>query len=126
MNLSTAEISATVATNDLNRAKQFYGDTLGLKQAEENQAGVGYRGATGLVFVYQSDTAGSGKATAANFNVTDIAAVAAELKNKGVEFEHYDIPNVKWEGDVAVMGPMKMAWLKDPDGNILGITQMSQ
>ena len=47
--------------------------------------------------------------------------VVRTLKNKGVTFEHYDMPNTRREGDVHVSGPMKVAWFKDPDGNILSV-----
>jgi hypothetical protein len=50
-----------------------------------------------------------------------VAAVVDELKQKGVLFEHYDLPGATLEGDVHVMGEMKAAWFKDPDGNILGL-----
>jgi len=124
MKLAEADVVAMVAVKDIAKGKEFYGTTLGLKQDMENQGGLAYKCGSGTLFVYPSETAGSGKATAANWNVADIAAVVEELKGKGVSFEHYEIPGATYEGDVAVMGPMKAAWFKDPDGNILGLTQM--
>jgi catechol 2,3-dioxygenase-like lactoylglutathione lyase family enzyme len=124
MKIADENVVAMVAVKDLAKGKEFYGGTLGLKQDMERPGGVAYKSGSGMLFVYPSDTAGSGKATSANWNVTDIEAVVAELKAAGVTFEHYDIPGAKQEGDVSVMGPMKAAWFKDPDGNILGLTQM--
>lgn len=125
MKISDSDVVAMVAVKDLDKGKEFYGKTLGLEQAMESPGGVAYKSGSGTLFVYPSETAGSGKATAANWNVTDIDDVVKELKDAGVSFEHYEIPGAKYDGDVAVMGEsMKAAWFKDPDGNILGLTQM--
>ena len=53
--------------------------------------------------------------------VEDVDAEVRALKAKGVTFEHYDMPGLKLEGDIHVAGPTKVAWFKDPDGNILNI-----
>ena len=119
--LNEATVYATVAVKDIDKAKEFYGGTLGLEQTDENPGGVGYKSGEGQLFVYPSSTAGSGQATCASWNVEDVAAVVDELKQKGVLFEHYDLPGATLEGDVHVMGEMKAAWFKDPDGNILGL-----
>lgn len=124
MKLANFDVVATVATKDLARAKEFFGQTLGLTMQQEIDAGVSFTSGKTDIFVYQSDTAGSSKATCANWNVDDIAAVVAELKSKGVKFETYDIPGATKDGDVMVMGSTKATWFKDPDGNIFGITQM--
>jgi catechol 2,3-dioxygenase-like lactoylglutathione lyase family enzyme len=112
-----------VAVRDLAKGKEFYGGTLGLQQVDENPGGVAYRCGTGQMFVYQSDTAGSGKATAACWLVPDVAAAVDELKEKGITFEHYDFPGMELHGDVHSMmdGAAQAAWFKDPDGNILSI-----
>ncbi len=119
--LADSTIFSNIAVKDIAAGKKFYGETLGLKQTDENMAGAAYASGTGKVFVYQSPTAGSGQATCATWEVADIEAVVADLKGKGVNFEHYDLPGGSWQGDVAVMGPMKAAWFKDPDGNVLGL-----
>jgi len=74
-----------------------------------------------LINVYRSQFAGTNKATALTWPVEDVEAEVRALKAKGVTFEHYDIPDLKLEGDIHVAGPMKVAWFKDPDGNILNI-----
>lgn len=119
--LADSRVVATVAVKDIDKAKTFYGGTLGLMQTDENPGGVTYTVGGGLLFVYQSPTAGSGQATCAHFEVSDVEAVAKELKDRGVEFEQYDMPGGTREGDVHTMGNMKAAWFKDPDGNILGL-----
>ncbi len=72
------------------------------------------------LIVYRSQYAGTNKATALNWNVGDgIDETVAALREKGVAFEHYDFPGSTRNGDVHVMGPMKSAWFKDLDGNII-------
>lgn len=122
--LESATVVANVAVSDINKAKEFYQQTLGLKQTDENMGGVTYTSGGGKLFVYQAPTAGSGQATCATWEVTDIAAVVKELSDKGVKFEHYEWPGAEHEGDVHIMGGMKAAWFKDPDGNILGLANV--
>jgi hypothetical protein len=74
--------------------------------------------------VYRSQYAGTNKATALNWKVDDIERVVATLKDKGVAFEHYDFPGATRTGDVHLMGPMKSAWFKDPDGNIIALMSL--
>lgn len=124
--LKDHDSSAIVAVADLTRARAFYGDTLGLEPAGEGaEEGVlVYRtGATRLV-VYESRFAGTNRANAVVWGVGgDLDAIVAGLEAKGVEFEHY--PDIgRLEGNVHHAGGMKLAWLKDPDGNILHVNSM--
>ncbi|HEX7977510.1 MAG TPA: hypothetical protein VF461_02850, partial [Gemmatimonadaceae bacterium] len=73
------------------------------------------------VMVYQSRFAGTNKATAATWEVGDVEREVGLLKEKGVAFEHYDMPDMARHGDIRVAGDLKAAWFKDPDGNILAI-----
>ena len=110
-----------IGVKDLAAAKKFYSDTLGLKMVKEDEWEMYYQ-TGGVTFnVYKTDYAGTNKATYCTWKVDDVAAEVTNLKGKGVEFEHYDMPGVTLEGDVHVMGEMKAAWFKDPDGNILCI-----
>lgn len=120
--LGDADISAVLAVKDLGEAKKFYGDVLGLQKAGEDPGGVNYKSGKTNVYVYPSELAGTNKATAAGWTVSDLEKVVEELKAKGVSFEHYDdLPGTKLEGDVHVMGNFKAVWFKDPSGNILSI-----
>ena len=113
---------ATLAVKDMDAAKKFYEGTLGLTKANDTPGGILYKSGSSSVFVYPSELAGSNKATAASWGVgEDIASVIAALKAKGVTFEKYDIPGATHDGDVHVMGGLKTAWFKDPDGNILNL-----
>lgn len=121
--LGQGKVFATIAVTDLDRAKQFYSETLGLEQSDENAGGVTYACGGGTsIFVYPSPTAGTNQATYASWAVADFDATLDELRAKGVTFEHYDgMPGVTREGDVHVMGDFKSAWFKDPDGNVLAV-----
>ena len=75
-----------------------------------------------LINVYRSQFAGTNKATAVTWTVGDeIGRIVKALKDKGVAFEHYDMPGTTLEGDIHVGHGMKVAWFKDPDGNILNL-----
>jgi catechol 2,3-dioxygenase-like lactoylglutathione lyase family enzyme len=124
--LKDHDSSAIVAVADLGRAREFYGGVLGLgliDQAGEEGVLVYRTGATRLV-VYQSEFAGSNRANAVVWGVGgELDAIVAALEAKGVEFEHY--PELgRLEGNVHVAGGARLAWLKDPDGNILHINSM--
>lgn len=121
--LANNTVSATVAVSDVSKAKDFYGNILGLKLESEFPGGVAYLSGSGRLLVYESNTAGKNEATSAGWEVTGIEALVEELKNKGLSFESYDMPGVTQEGDIHVAGPMKAAWFKDPDGNILGLAE---
>jgi catechol 2,3-dioxygenase-like lactoylglutathione lyase family enzyme len=115
--------AATVAVKDIEAGKKFYEETLGLTKAEDDPGGILYKSGDSFVFVYQSEFAGTNKATAVSWGVgEDIQSVVDGLKAKGVSFEQYEIPGATHEGDVHVIGDLKAAWFKDPDGNILNIT----
>ncbi len=113
---------ANVAVKDLDVATKFYKNTLGLTPVhEEAKEVVVFRSGTSEINVYRSDYAGTNKATAVTWNVDNVKEEVAALKSKGVVFEHYDMPGMTRDGDVYVSGDMKVAWFKDPDGNILNV-----
>jgi catechol 2,3-dioxygenase-like lactoylglutathione lyase family enzyme len=120
--LRNTDAVATLAVKDLGAAARFYEGTLGLSRAggEDDEAILFQSGDT-TINVYQSTFAGTNKATALTWTVDDVDDVVRTLKGKGVKFEHYDLPDTKREGDVHVSGDIKVAWFKDPDGNILSV-----
>jgi hypothetical protein len=80
-----------------------------------------YKSGNASLLVYESQYAGTNKATAVSWAVEDLEDVVRELKGKGVHFEHYDLPNTTRKGDVHGSGNTKAAWFKDPDGNVLAL-----
>ncbi len=120
--LGDKEVCASIAVSDMDAATKFYGETLGLKAGMKSPGGTFFKSGSSGVFVYTSGFAGTNKATYASWMVEDVEAVAKALKDKGVEFEQYDdLPGVKREGDIHIMGELKSVWFTDPDGNILNI-----
>src|SRR2546423_9229136 len=120
--LGDNEVMATVAVKNRAAGRKFYEGKLGFKivHTEGDQA-VAYQSGKSQLLVYQSQFAGSNKATAATWMVRDVEGLAKELKAKGITFEHYDFPGMTRKGDVHVAGTHKNAWFKDPDGNILAL-----
>jgi catechol 2,3-dioxygenase-like lactoylglutathione lyase family enzyme len=121
--LGDKDAVANIAVKNLETAKKFYEETLGLTQiGAEGQEVIVFRSGSSTIYVYKSQYAGTNQATALTWVVgEDIEGVVRKLKDKGVTFEHYDMPDVTREGDIHVSGNMKVAWFKDPDGNILNI-----
>jgi predicted enzyme related to lactoylglutathione lyase len=121
--LGDIDAAANIAVKNLNAAKKFYEDTLGLKQVgAEGQELIVFRSGNSTIYVYESQYAGTNQATAITWVVgEDIENVIRRLKDKGVTFEHYDIPDMTRQGDVHVGGNMKVAWFKDLDGNLLNL-----
>lgn len=120
--LGKADATPMIAVKDLDRAKRFYEERLGLKTKDEwGGEGATLKSGDTLINVYRSEFAGTNKATALNFDVDDIEKEVGELKEKGVMFEHYDLPGLERKGDLHVAEGFKTAWFKDPDGNILAL-----
>jgi len=121
--LSDKEAIATVAVRDLKAAASFYEGKLGLKvHAREGDQVIGYRTGATRLNVYVSQFAGTNQATAVTWPVgNDLKAIVRELKAKGVVFEHYDMPGLERDGDIHHGGGLRVAWFKDPDGNIFNL-----
>jgi catechol 2,3-dioxygenase-like lactoylglutathione lyase family enzyme len=121
--LGDKDAVANIAVKNLETAKKFYEETLGLTQiGAEGQEVIVFRSGSSKIYVYKSQYAGTNQATALTWVVgKDIESVVRELKTKGVTFEHYNMPDVTREGDIHVAGNRKVAWFKDPDGNILNV-----
>jgi len=121
--LSEKNVMATVAVRDIHSAMAFYGGTLGLEQSgAQGEDLIAYRSGASTLLVYRSDYAGSNHATAATWAVgEDLERIVQELLSKGVTFEHYNMPGLTLQGDIHVGAGIRLAWLRDPDGNILNI-----
>jgi catechol 2,3-dioxygenase-like lactoylglutathione lyase family enzyme len=120
--LGKTDATPMIAVKDLDRARKFYEEKLGLKSLEEQGGELLTLKSGDTTFnVYRSEFAGTNKATALNFDVSDIDAEVRELKDKGVMFEKYDLEGLTPKGDIYVGEGMKTAWFKDPDGNILSL-----
>src|SRR5690349_15837247 len=122
--LGKADATPMIAVKDLDRARKFYEDTLGLETKDEWGEGLTMESGDTTINVYRSQFAGTNKATALTFQVDNAEEEVSELKKKGVFFEHYDLPGLQSQGDLYVgEGGFKTAWFKDPDGNILSLIE---
>ena len=125
--LGKADATPMIAVSDLDRARTFYEEKLGMKTKDEwGGEGATLKSGDTLINLYRSEFAGTNKATALTFEVDDIDEEVSELKEKGVFFEHYDLPGLEARGDLYVGEKgFKTAWFKDPDGNILSLVESS-
>jgi catechol 2,3-dioxygenase-like lactoylglutathione lyase family enzyme len=129
MGLRDSRVDAVMAVSDLDRARRFYEDQLGLAPGEEDPGdGVRYECGEGTrIFVYASpENAGRSTATLAGWVVDDLDRTMDELASRGVVFEQYDQPGLKTdERGVFDAGGFRAAWIRDPDGNTMAITEDS-
>jgi len=118
-------LGATLPASDIARAKAFYGDQLGLKPVDsyEDNSLVYETGGARFV-VYQSAFAGTNQATAASWEVDDVAGAVRELKSRGVEFQEFEMEDMKMVDSVLTAPDgMKAAWFFDSERNIIGLVQ---
>jgi catechol 2,3-dioxygenase-like lactoylglutathione lyase family enzyme len=113
---------AYIPVKDVARARKFYEEVLGFLPKRETAGGVVYEFSGGTAcFLYPTPNAGTSSASQAFWQVADVEREVAELREKGVEFEEYDMPNMK--NGIATGGGAKSAWFKDTEGNIMAIIQ---
>ncbi len=122
--LNESDTYTTIPVSDLARAQRFYSETLGLSPAMVTEGGVMYRSGGTRFFVYPSAFKASGHAQM-SWVVDDIKAEVAALRGKGIEFVEFDVPGVKTVDGISQSGPaVWTAYFRDPDGNLLGLTQI--
>ena len=129
--LEPRSVATRLPAQDLNRARAFYADKLGLEPVEERPGGLLYRCAGGEFALFESAGASPGTFTQMGFTVDDIESTAAELRSRGVLFEEYDRPGLatvegiaEIEGNYPSKGSGERAvWFRDSEGNMLGIGQ---
>ena len=122
--LKDSDSYSTIPVSDVQRAKKFYGETLGFAVERDTEGGVMYRSGGTRFFVYPSGFKAGGH-TQMSWFVKDIESEVADLRAKGIRFEVYDVPGLPMIDGIAQSAPdVKTAWFKDPDGNLLGLTQL--
>ena len=115
---------AYIPVKDVERARRFYEETLGLEPKREQAGGVLYEfGERTVCFLYPTPNAGTSRASQAFWQVDDVEREVAELKARGVKFEEYDMPGMKTVGSILSAGGAKAAWFKDSEGNIMAVVQ---
>jgi catechol 2,3-dioxygenase-like lactoylglutathione lyase family enzyme len=131
MALSDARVEARLPVQDLDRARRWYADKLGLEPAEEREGGLRYVCGAGVFCLFASAGVAEGAFTQLAFTVDDIEAEVAALRARGVVFEEYDGPGLRTVDGVADIDgnyPSKGtrergAWFRDSEGNMLGMGQ---
>ena len=126
-----AEVSTRLPAQDLDRARSFYAQKLGLEPVEEREGGLRYRCGNGYFAVFQSAGRASGDHTQIAFEVDDLESIVAELRRCGVVFEEVDVPGLRTvdgiadiEGNYPSKGVGERgAWFRDSEGNLLGVGQ---
>jgi catechol 2,3-dioxygenase-like lactoylglutathione lyase family enzyme len=126
-----AEVSTRLPAQDLDRARAFYAEKLGLEPDEERDGGLRYRCGSSYFSVFQSAGLASGDHTQMALEVDDIESVVGELRRRGVVFEKVDVPGLRTvdgiadiEGNYPSKGRGERgAWFRDSEGNLLGIGQ---
>jgi catechol 2,3-dioxygenase-like lactoylglutathione lyase family enzyme len=130
--LGHGEVATRLPARDLERARAFYADKLGLEPVEERPGGLRYRCGNSWFALFQSAGAASGTHTQMGWEVDDIEATVADLRARGVVFEEYDLPGLRTvngiadvEGNYPSKGGVgeRAAWFRDSEGNLLGIGQ---
>jgi catechol 2,3-dioxygenase-like lactoylglutathione lyase family enzyme len=132
MTLHDSKVATRLPAQDLDRARAFYAERLGLEPVDERPGGLLYRVGSGEFAVFLSTGRASGEHTQMGFEVEDIETAVAELKARGVVFESYDAPGFRMRdglADIEGNYPSKNAraergaWFRDSEGNLLGIGQ---
>jgi catechol 2,3-dioxygenase-like lactoylglutathione lyase family enzyme len=118
--LASSLAVTTVAVTDLDRAKRFYQDQVGLTLLDENPSACRFGAGKGSQLSVRRGQPNVGQ-TVAHFEVDDVEAIIRELASRGIAFEEYETP--KTVNFIAQIGPARGAWFKDPDGNVLGLRE---
>ena len=122
--LGSMDATPMIAVRDIERAKDFYRDTLGMKPSDLDQEGMAQLTSGSIpVMLYESEFAGTNQANALAWSAgDDFDTIVEDLRGRGVTFERYpDLPGLTLEGDIHVADGFKGIWFKDPDGNILHV-----
>src|SRR3954463_11732422 len=131
VSLANAHAVTKLPAQDLDRARAFYRDKLGLEPAEEREGGLRYLCGPTEFHVFLSGGAASGASTQMGFEVADLDATVDDLRDRGVAFEVFDIPGFTWDGDILTVsgnypskGPGERgAFFRDSEGNLIGVAQ---
>ena len=121
--LDPLSIYTVLPAADLERARRFYSEKLGLEPTDRKPGMLAYSGPPGYIFQLYESTAGASEHTQMGFNTWDLDSEMAELRARGVVFEEYDLPGLKTENGVGFVGTERSAWFKDSEGNIICVSE---
>ena len=121
--LTNLRFESRLPTQDLERARRWYSEKLGLEPVEEREGGLRYEGASGVFCLYASAGAADGSFTQVAFYVDDLEATVAALKDRGVVFEDAGIVEIRGNYPSKGSGE-RAAWFRDSEGNLIGLAQL--
>jgi catechol 2,3-dioxygenase-like lactoylglutathione lyase family enzyme len=122
--LKSCRVHTTLPVSDLNRARRFYETALGIPPRTELPSGVFYDCGERTKFALSKSAGGSsGTHTQIAFVTDDIVSEVKDLKVRGVVFEEYDTPTMRTVNSIADVGPLKAAWFRDTEGNVIAIME---
>jgi catechol 2,3-dioxygenase-like lactoylglutathione lyase family enzyme len=130
--LVPSDVATRLPAQDLERARSFYAEKLGMEPVEERPGGLLYRCGRGSFALFASTGTASGNHTQMGWEVADIDSTVAALRARGVVFEEYDLPGLRTVDGIATIAGNypskggvgeKGAWFRDSEGNLLGIGQ---
>ena len=124
--LDKSATHATLPAQDIERAKKFYNEKLGLTPTDATEGGVTYKTGDTEFLLFPSSGKASGDHTQLSFSVADIDATVKELQGRGVKFIEYDTPDLKTVNGIADLGGSRGGWLKDSEGNLLAVFQRAK
>jgi catechol 2,3-dioxygenase-like lactoylglutathione lyase family enzyme len=119
--LRGGEFVAMLPVADIDRAKRWYAEKLGIEPESEDAGGAHYRSGAARFDLYVTQFAGTAQHTQAGWMVDDLESTVEELRGRGVVFEEYDFPGLKTEKGIADLGYERAAWFRDSEGNILSL-----
>lgn len=119
--LDNAKVAATIPAQQLDRARAYYDEKLGLKPTEERPEGLVYECGGGSFLLFPSSGEASGTHTQLSWAVDDLNAAVDQLRRNGVVFEEYDLPGFKTVDGIAEIEGERGAWFKDSEGNLLAL-----
>lgn len=130
--LNGAHVATRLPAKDLERARRYYSEKLGLEPSDEREGGLLYRVASGEFALFESAGSSSGSFTQMAFEVDDVEAAVSELRSRGVTFEEVELPGLETRDGIAEIAgtyPSKgkrerAAWFRDSEGNMLGVSEI--
>ncbi len=122
---SKVRVVPVLQAKDLKRARSFYEDKLGFCLDRKGPDGVLLRAGDSSIYLYETKAA-PGESTVLSFDAEDFDSTIEELRNVGVRFEEYDRPDLKTKDGIVEMDGMRAVWFKDPEGNVLNVTEWKE
>lgn len=118
------EVHTVLPAADLQRARSFYHDKLGMDPDEEHQGVMVYHAPGGVFEIYETPNAGTAQNTQMGWVTDDLDGEMSVMRSHGIEFEDYDMPGLKTVNGVATDEMMRSAWFRDSEGNFICISEM--